>query len=41
MNDPAPEIRQCAALGLAERPDESAIKPLVRTLSDEDGMLHW
>jgi HEAT repeat protein len=40
MNDPAPEIRQCAALGLAERPDESAIKPLVRTLSDEDGMLN-
>ncbi len=24
LNDPAPEIRQCAALGLAIKPDESA-----------------
>ncbi|HSM70470.1 MAG TPA: HEAT repeat domain-containing protein [Anaerolineales bacterium] len=39
-NDPAPEIRQCAALGLAERPDEGAIKPLVRALSDEDGLVN-
>ena len=24
LNDPAPEVRQCAALGLADKPDESA-----------------
>lgn len=39
-NDPAPEVRQCAALGLAGRPDESAIQPLVRALNDEDGMVN-
>jgi HEAT repeat protein len=39
LNDPAPEVRQCAALGLAARPDESAIQPLIRALSDEDSML--
>jgi HEAT repeat protein len=39
INDPAPEVRQCAALGLAEKPNENAIKPLVHALSDEDGML--
>ncbi len=38
-NDPAPEIRQCAALGLANKPDESAAQPLVQALSDEDGMV--
>lgn len=39
LNDPAPEVRQCAALGLAARPDEGAIQPLIRALSDEDGMV--
>jgi HEAT repeat protein len=39
LNDPAPEIRQCAALGLALKPDESATEPLVRALSDDDSML--
>jgi HEAT repeat protein len=39
LNDSAPEVRQCAALGLAVRPDESAIQPLVRALSDEDSMV--
>jgi HEAT repeat protein len=39
LNDPAPEVRQCAALGLAVRPDESAVQPLVRALSDEDSMV--
>lgn len=39
-NDPTPEVRQCAALGLAGRPDESATQPLVRALSDEDGMVN-
>jgi HEAT repeat protein len=38
-NDPAPEIRQCAALGLAGKPDESATQPLVQALSDEDSMV--
>ena len=38
-DDPAPEVRQCAALGLAEKPDEGAIKSLVHALSDEDGMV--
>jgi len=37
-NDPAPEVRQCAALGLAGKPDESAIQPLVQALNDEDNM---
>lgn len=37
--DPAPEVRQCAALGLAGRPDESATQPLVHALSDADGMV--
>ena len=39
LNDPAPEVRQCAALGLAARPDEVAIQPLIRALSDEDSMV--
>lgn len=38
-DDPAPEVRQCAALGLAGKADESAIQPLVRALSDADGMV--
>src|SRR5512134_2522781 len=36
LTDPAPEVRQCAALGLAVRPDGSAIDPLVQALSDAD-----
>jgi HEAT repeat protein len=39
LNDPAPEVRQCAALGLAARADESAIQPLIRALSDQDSMV--
>jgi len=39
LNDPAPEVRQCAALGLAARPDEGAVQPLIRALSDKDGMV--
>ncbi|HKI55360.1 MAG TPA: HEAT repeat domain-containing protein, partial [Anaerolineales bacterium] len=38
-DDPAPEIRQCAALGLSQKPDESATQPLVQALNDEDGMV--
>ncbi len=39
LNDPAPEVRQCAALGLAIKHDESAVQPLVGALSDEDSMV--
>jgi HEAT repeat protein len=39
LSDPAPEVRQCAALGLAGKPEESAVAPLVRALSDEDPMV--
>jgi HEAT repeat protein len=38
LNDPAPEVRQCAALGLGTKADESAIQPLVQALSDKDSM---
>jgi HEAT repeat protein len=40
LNDPAPEIRQCAALGLAIKPDETATESLVRALSDKDSMVN-
>ena len=39
LNDSAPEVRQCAALGLTIKPHESAIQPLIRALSDEDAMV--
>ena len=39
LSDPAREVRQCAALGLAIKPDESAIQPLIQALSDEDSMV--
>ena len=39
LNDPAREVRQCAALGLALRPNESAIPPLIEALSDQDSMV--
>jgi HEAT repeat protein len=39
LTDPAREVRQCAALGLAIKPDESATTSLVRALSDEDSMV--
>ena len=39
LNDTAVEVRQCAALGLSIKPDESAIQPLVRALSDEDSLV--
>lgn len=39
LNDLAPEIRQCAALGLAGKPDENATQPLIRALSDDDSMV--
>ncbi len=36
LDDPDPEVRQAAALGLCAKPDEMAIGPLVRALRDED-----
>jgi HEAT repeat protein len=39
LNDPAPEVRQCAALGLAIRPDEGATQALLRALNDADAMV--
>ena len=39
LNDSAPEVRQCAALGLGTKADESAIQPLVTALSDADSMV--
>ncbi len=36
LSDSAPEVRQCAALGLCAHPSEDAIPPLVRALSDDD-----
>ena len=39
LNDPAREVRQCAALGLAIKPDAGAVQPLVQALSDEDSMV--
>ena len=38
LEDPAPEVRQCAALGLVSHPTEAAIRPLVRALSDADSL---
>ena len=39
LNDPNAEVRQAAALGLCSHPDEMAIRPLVRALSDADSMV--
>ena len=39
LNDPAGEVRQCAALGLVIKPDEAATPSLVQALSDEDAMV--
>ncbi len=39
LNDSAPEVRQCAALGLGTKADESAVQSLVKALSDSDSMV--
>ena len=36
LADAAPDVRQCAALGLSAHPSEDAVQPLVRALSDDD-----
>ncbi|MFZ5820631.1 MAG: HEAT repeat domain-containing protein [Chloroflexota bacterium] len=39
LDDPAPEIRQAAALGLGNHADEAAIRPLVQALGDADSLV--
>jgi len=39
LNDSDAEVRQAAALGLCSHPDETAISPLIRVLSDVDSMV--
>jgi HEAT repeat protein len=39
LTDSAAEVRQAAALGLCSHPDETAIKPLIRALSDADSLV--
>ena len=39
LDDSAPEVRQCAALGLAEKADEAATESLVRAMNDDDEMV--
>jgi HEAT repeat protein len=39
LHDPAPSVRQCAALGLRLNPSPKAIPALVRALHDPDRML--
>lgn len=39
LSDPAREVRQCAALGLAIKPEENAVQLLIEALSDEDSMV--
>lgn len=39
LSDAAPEVRQCAALGLCSHPSEAAIPLLVCGLSDADGII--
>jgi HEAT repeat protein len=37
--DSAPEVRQCAALGLCGHPSDKAVHPLIAALSDQDGIV--
>jgi len=39
LDDPSAEVRQAAALGLCSHPDETAVRPLIRALSDADSMV--
>ncbi len=39
LSDAAPEVRQCAALGLCSHPSEAAIPDLTRALSDSDSLV--
>lgn len=39
LDDPVPEVRQAAALGLSSHPDETAIDPLIQALYDVDPLV--
>ena len=39
LTDSAVEVRQAAALGLCSHPDETAIKPLIQALSDDNSIV--
>lgn len=39
LSDAAPEVRQCAALGLCSHPSEANISSLIRALSDADNLV--
>ena len=39
MRDPDPAVRQCAALGLQQRPDDRAVPALIAVLSDPDSLV--
>lgn len=39
LDDPSPEVRQCAALGLGIKADESAAQSLIHALNDGDAMV--
>jgi len=39
LKDPAPEVRQCAALGLCSHPKDESIPLLIAALADDDTMV--
>jgi len=39
LQDPDPAVRQCAALGLQQRPDDRAVTALIAALSDPDSLV--
>ena len=39
LNDPAPEVREAAALALSSHSDEKSVPALIHALSDSDGMV--
>lgn len=39
LQDPDPAVRQCAALGLQQRPDDRAVAALIAALSDPDSLV--
>lgn len=39
LQDPDPAVRQCAALGLQQRPDDRAVAALIAALTDPDSLV--
>ncbi len=39
LNDPAPEVREAAALALSSHPEEKSVPALIHALSDSDSMV--